>query len=220
MYEPIKEYHDSTWMNEDAGEQVCLSVTQADDYGFEKEESERIDLFQFKFFDLPDFPRGEYIKQLAVARYMILVITKSNRIFRWRPEKGEQGLIEMDLPDSGSVGLGQKLFSVGSALISAVKKPFYEDRDKKDSTIIERVFLDSKGFHAILCADSGDNFYINYKDSKIRYLQGVRGKIIRSIAWSDQCTEEQSKVFIIVNKQDILIGTKDGKILLTHFDLR
>jgi hypothetical protein len=93
---------------------------------------------------------------------MILVITKSNRIFRWRPER-EAGCHEMDLPDSGSVGLGQKLFSVGSALISAVKKPF-DDRDKKDSTVIERVFMDPKGLHAILCTDQGDNFYINYRE--------------------------------------------------------
>ena len=72
--------------------------------------------------------------------------------------------------------------------------------------------MDPRGFHAILCTDSGDNFYINYRDNQIRYLQGLRGKIIRSIAWSDQCQEDLTK--------DILIGTKDGKILLTHFDLR
>lgn len=72
--------------------------------------------------------------------------------------------------------------------------------------------MDPKGYHAIFCSDSGDNFYISFKDSKIRYISGVRGKIIKSIAWNDSCTEEATK--------DILIGTKDGKILLTHFELK
>jgi hypothetical protein len=53
--------------------------------------------------------------------------------------------------------------------MSAVKKPFYDDRDKKDN-IIERVFMDPKGYHVILCTDSGDNFYINYRDAKVRSL--------------------------------------------------
>lgn len=89
------------------------------------------------------------------------------------------------------------MFSVGSALISAVKKPFYDDKDKKDTVVIERVFMDPKGYHAILCSDSGDNFYISFRDSKIRYLSSARGKIIKSIAWSDCCTEDASKVAII-----------------------
>ena len=74
---------------------------------------------------------------------------------------------------------------MGSALIQAAKKPFYDDKDKKETVVLERVFMDPNGFHTILCSDTGDIFCISYKDNKVRYLQGVRGKIIKSVAWSD-----------------------------------
>jgi hypothetical protein len=119
----------------------------------------------------------------------------------------------MELPDSGSEGFGSKLFSVGSALIQAVKKPFQEDRDKKENLIIERVFLDSKGYHSILSTDGGDNYYINLKDSKVRYLQGVRGKVIKAVAWNENCTEEATKVtrLLIIKKRKSSSGRKTAR---------
>ena len=76
-----------------------------EDYGFDKSEVKKEDLFRFKNFDIPDFPKGEYIKQLAVQGRQLIVVTKSNRIFRWRTED-ERGCLEMFLPESGTVGLG------------------------------------------------------------------------------------------------------------------
>jgi hypothetical protein len=101
---------------------------------------ERVELFQFKNFEIPDFPAGEYMKQLQVQSRSFIIVTKSNRIFRWRPDI-DRGCVEMELPDSGSVGVGQKLVSIGSALIQAAKKPFY-DKDKKESVVLERIFMD------------------------------------------------------------------------------
>lgn len=107
----------------------------------------------------------------------------------------DRGCVEMDLPDSGQVGMG-KLFSMGNALIQAARMPFIQ-KDKKEPVVLERVFMDPNGFHAMLCSDTGDNFSISYKDTKVQYLQGVRGKIIKSVAWNDSCTEDYTKVIII-----------------------
>jgi hypothetical protein len=42
-----------------------------------------------------------------VTSRSFVIITKSNKIFRWRPEiSSERGCVEMELPDSGSVGVG------------------------------------------------------------------------------------------------------------------
>lgn len=101
----------------------------------------------------------------------------------------------MELPESTSEGIGHKLFSVGSALISAVKKPFADDKDKKESMIIERAFADPKGYHCILSTDGGDNFYLNIKDNKIKYLQGLRGKIVKAAAFNEIGTEDDTNVY-------------------------
>jgi hypothetical protein len=54
--------------------------------------------------------------------------------------------------------------------------------------------MDPNGYHTILCADNGDNFCISYRENKVLYLQGVAGKNIRSVAWSDSCAEDYTKV--------------------------
>jgi hypothetical protein len=40
-----------------------------------------------------------------MAGRMFVIVSKNNKIFRWRPEK-EQGVIEMLLPDSGAGNYG------------------------------------------------------------------------------------------------------------------
>lgn len=41
---------------------ILLIIDKVDDFGFEKQESDHVELFQFKNFDIPDFPKNEYIK--------------------------------------------------------------------------------------------------------------------------------------------------------------
>ena len=50
--------------------------------------------------------------------------------------------------------------------------------------------MDPKGYHSIICTDNGDNYYVGYRDNRVRYLQGVKGKVVKSIAWNDQCVED------------------------------
>ena len=40
-------------------------------------------MFEYKSFELPNFPRNELIKCFSVAKEMFLIITKSNKIFRY-----------------------------------------------------------------------------------------------------------------------------------------
>lgn len=55
-------------------------------------------------------------------------------------------------------GIGQRL--LGGVL---------QNKKSNKDILLDKIFLN--GQHAIICSDSGDNFYINYKDSKIRLLE-------------------------------------------------
>ena len=46
---------------------VVFNRFEKDDYGFDKTEVEKVELFLFKNFEIPEFPRGELIKQLCVT---------------------------------------------------------------------------------------------------------------------------------------------------------
>jgi len=86
---------------------------------------------------------------------MFLIITRSNNIYRWRPEIESECQL-LDLPEQSQGGLGQKL---AGALLAGAKKT------TKD-IVLDRIFLNAH--HAIICSDSGDNFYMNYKENKLR----------------------------------------------------
>ncbi|KAM3137990.1 hypothetical protein pb186bvf_009885 [Paramecium bursaria] len=156
-----------------------------DECGFEQEETEKVDLFTMKNFELPNFNRQE-IKQLVVSENQFIIITRSNQVYRWRPEKNEEQCVLLDLPEQQQ-GMAARLI---------------QRQKERREILLDRVFLN--GHHVIICSDTGDNFYIHYNDNKIRILESLRTKQIKSIAWNQQ-TEE-------TDTGDILIATKDSKI--------
>lgn len=128
---------------------------------------------------------------------MFLIITRANNIFRWRAEL-EDACQQLELPEAQQ---GYRGLVVGAIL----------QRQKQSKDInLDRIFL--SGYHAIISSDSGENFYINYRDSKIKPLEQLRGKVVKAIAWSEVSDQNDTN--------EILIATKDSKILLYRIDLR
>jgi len=83
------------------------------------------------------------------------------------------------------------------------KLPF---SDKKEVITIDRLFSDTKGFHAILASEKGENFLFQLSSEKIRYLPRLKGAIVTSVSWNEDCGEDSTK--------DILLGLRDGGIYL------
>jgi hypothetical protein len=48
---------------------------------------------------------------------------------------------------------------------------------------IKNIYLDSKGYHCIIAAEGGNNFYFNYKDNKIKILKELKGQNIKALAF-------------------------------------
>ena len=69
-----------------------------DEKGFEQRMEGEEDIFYFKRMDLPGFPRNEEIKKLAVSEEAKVIISKSNRIYRWR-NRAEPEFRQHELPD-------------------------------------------------------------------------------------------------------------------------
>lgn len=82
-------------------------------------------------------------------------------------------------------------------------------KDKKD-LVLEKVFV--SGHHGIICSDSGENFYIKTSDNKVRLLESIRGRLIKCIGWNEVSEEHDTN--------EILIATKDSKIMLYRIDFR
>jgi hypothetical protein len=45
------------------------------------------------------------------------------------------------------------------------------------------VFLDAKGWHCFIVGDGGNNYYLNYRDSKPKVLRDLKGANVRVVAF-------------------------------------
>jgi hypothetical protein len=57
---------------------------EIEEKGFEKRIEGDDDIFVFKKIELPGFPKNEEIKKFVVSEETKIVISKTNRIYRWR----------------------------------------------------------------------------------------------------------------------------------------
>ena len=83
------------------------------------------------------------------------------------------------------------------------------------------MFLDPKGIHCIVTrefatgksdsASGAENFYFHLNDNKLRLLTKAQGIKIRSVAWNEKSTEEQTR--------NILIGGDKGQIFLWNIKI-
>lgn len=169
------------------------------DYGFQPPLEEYTDIFIPKpFFDFESNKRSEKIKKFTTSEEIFMIITESNRVFRW--EVGGQNVQELLIPGTGSESGG-----VSRDIFGAVKSGLVVD--KKGFAVVERCFLDQKGTHCLLCTTKGENYYINRKTEKARLLRNFRERI-RSAIIDEQSTDQLVKV---------ACGTYEGKIY--HFDI-
>eukprot|EP00928_Gymnodinium_smaydae_P053980 TRINITY_DN37833_c0_g1_i1.p1 TRINITY_DN37833_c0_g1~~TRINITY_DN37833_c0_g1_i1.p1 ORF type:complete len:1102 (-),score=277.50 TRINITY_DN37833_c0_g1_i1:4-3309(-) len=70
---------------------------------------------------------------------------------------------------------------------------------------ISGVFLEPKGFHALITGSSGDCWYLNFQSNSARALPKLRGHIVDAVAWDPDSTPESTK--------DLVLGTAGGQLL-------
>jgi hypothetical protein len=58
---------------------------------------------------------------------------------------------------------------------------------KAKEFVVEKAFLDTKGYHCIFSNNSGQNYYLNSNENKIRNLTSMSGNyfVIKSLAFDD-----------------------------------
>ena len=123
----------------------------------------------------------------------MIIITDSNKILRWKIKESSQ-CTEYDLPetkDENTTFLQQ--INPGNMILNVMRKLPFGD-DKKEIIYIDRVFIDSKGFHTILASDKGENFYFHHQSEKIKYLSKLKGMIVTSISWNEESSDDSTKV--------------------------
>lgn len=79
--------------------------------------------------------------------------------------------------------------------------------------------MDLKGFHCLLCSFKGENYYLNINEKKIRFLKQFKGVVIKSVAWDETCSKENTKVNNFNYPQDFLIGTDQGSIHICKLEI-
>lgn len=73
------------------------------------------------------------------------------------------------------------------------------------------MFLDQKGWHCFIVGDGGNNYYLNYRDSKPKVLRDLKGANVRVVAFHGSSNETRSG--------DIIIGLDGGTLILYRVDL-
>lgn len=92
------------------------------------------------------------------------------------------------------------------------KETFLGLLGSKDKQInIRAIHMDPKGFHCILVCDQANNFYLNYKESKIRPLIKLKGVNIKTLAFHSSGSETKSG--------DILFSSDNNIVSLVRLEL-
>lgn len=160
--------------------------------------------FDQNTIDIPRFPKNEKIRTMEISENLMILITESNKILRWKMRDPQSQCVEYDLPETKdeNTTFFQQI-NPGNMIMNAIKKLPFGD-DKKEVVNIDRVFIDSRGAHTILASDKGENFYFHYSSEKIRYLGKLKGVIITSISWNEDSTDDSTKVWLLKIKHQIL----------------
>jgi len=59
----------------------------------------------------------------------------------------------------------------------------------KDKNInIKNIHIDPTGYHCIIVAEGGNNFYLGFRETKIKYLKDLKGVIIKALAFHSSGT--------------------------------
>ena len=59
---------------------------------------------------------------------------------------------------------------------------------KQRNLNVKSIYLDPIGYHCIIVCDMGNNFYLNYKDNKIRLINKLKNIPIKSLAFHSSGT--------------------------------
>jgi len=135
---------------------------------------------------------------MEISENLMIVITESNKILRWKMKDIQSQCTEYDLPETKdeNTTFFQQI-NPGNMIMNAIRAlPFGDDR--KEIINVDRVFMDSKGIHTILASNKGENFYFHHLNEKIRYLGKLKGVIITSISWNEESGEDTTKVLFFI----------------------
>lgn len=81
-------------------------------------------------------------------------------------------------------------------------------KSKEKGIQVRRVFIDTEGYHSFVATEGGSNFYMHYRDPKMRHigkLQGVSVKCLDFVSASeDRC--------------EVVIGSDNGVVLRVGMD--
>ena len=98
------------------------------------------------------------------------MVTKSNRLYRWRV-RIDSAFNAYELPETSKENFLGLLTS------------------KERAASIRNIYIDPKGWHCIIVAEGGQNYYLNYGESKPRLLKELKGISIRAVAFhGGNCT--------------------------------
>ena len=170
-----------------------------DESGFDEKFLDSSSLFDLSSFEIQKLSKNEKIKFFEVSENVIIIISESNKIYRWRfkdPSVVEYELAEIK-EEGGSI---LQTLNPGTFIYNAIKKLPIGDQ-KKDVVIIDRVFMDPKGIHCFICSDRGENFYFHCQSEKIRYLGKLKGHLVTSVGWNDELGMESTRVKLFIKNK-------------------
>lgn len=75
----------------------------------------------------------------------------------------------------------------------------------KEACDVSKVFLEPKGFHALVTSSAGDTWYLNFQSNQARSLQRLRGHVVAAVSWDAESTASCSG--------NLVLGTAGGQLL-------
>ena len=76
---------------------------------------------------------------------------------------------------------------------------------------MRNIYIDPRGWHCIIAGEGGINYYLNYRDSKVKILKELKGVNIKAIGFHGAISETRSG--------DVLMTIEGGILVLYRIDL-
>ena len=163
-----------------------------DEVGFDRTVPAEVDLFKFSTFELLGVPKAERIKKMVEGEDCKVVVTDSNRIYRWKFKKEPQ-FNQFELPDASNF---MGVFT----------------RGKERSSSIRNVYMDTKGYHLIITTDTLNHFYLNFRDTKVRPLLKIKNLNILAMAFYNAESD--------LSTGEIVVASNNGSVSLYRIDIK
>ena len=110
--------------------------------------------------------------------------------------------------------VGAGLLTVGNLLLDTVNivtKPLFNTnlrfgrKDDINQSKFDKIFLEPRGTHILVCSDKGESFHVGYHEEHIKKLNSLNGKNVKFLLWGESSLRSFKNALLITSENKFYV---------------